>query len=485
MSEIKNLKPECIWRNFDALTQVPRPSGHLEKVQQFLLDFAKRAGVEAYKDEAENIVMRKPATRGMENRKTTILQAHMDMVPQKDKDSTHDFVNDPIQTYIDGDWVRAKGTTLGADNGLGVAAIMAIMEATDLKHGPLEALITADEETGMFGANALPEGKLEGEILLNLDTEEDDELIIGSAGGVDITATLDYKSVESDKEDVAVKVVIKGLKGGHSGLEICEGRGNANKMMARIVRDAIADDDACLATWHGGNMRNAIPREAEVVLTLPKENKEDLVALVAEYKTIFNDEFKGIENEITVLVEDVDLPAEVVPEEIQDNLVDAIYAAHNGVWRYIPSIPNIVETSSNLAIVDIEGGKAAVKILARSSSESVKEEISRSLESCFNMAGMKVEFSGEYGGWNPNTESELIKVMQGLYKELFNEEPKVQVVHAGLECSIILSKYPGLDICSFGPTLRSPHTPNERAYWPSAAKFWALLTRTLEEIPVK
>ena len=485
MSEIKNLKPECIWRNFDALTQVPRPSGHLEKVQQFLLDFAKRAGVEAYKDEAENIVMRKPATPGMENRKTTILQAHMDMVPQKDKDSTHDFVNDPIQTYIDGDWVRAKGTTLGADNGLGVAAIMAIMEATDLKHGPLEALITADEETGMFGANALPEGKLEGEILLNLDTEEDDELIIGSAGGVDITATLDYKSVESDKEDVAVKVVIKGLKGGHSGLEICEGRGNANKMMARIVRDAIADDDACLATWHGGNMRNAIPREAEVVLTLPKENKEDLVALVAEYKTIFNDEFKGIENEITVLVEDVDLPAEVVPEEIQDNLVDAIYAAHNGVWRYIPSIPNIVETSSNLAIVDIEGGKAAVKILARSSSESVKEEISRSLESCFNMAGMKVEFSGEYGGWNPNTESELIKVMQGLYKELFNEEPKVQVVHAGLECSIILSKYPGLDICSFGPTLRSPHTPNERAYWPSAAKFWALLIRTLEEIPVK
>ncbi len=485
MSEIKNLKPECIWRNFDALTQVPRPSGHLEKVQQYLLDFAKRAGVEAYKDEAENIVMRKPATPGMENRKTTILQAHMDMVPQKDKDSTHDFVNDPIQTYIDGDWVRAKGTTLGADNGLGVAAIMAIMEATDLKHGPLEALITADEETGMFGANALPEGKLEGEILLNLDTEEDDELIIGSAGGVDITATLDYKSVESDKEDVAVKVVIKGLKGGHSGLEICEGRGNANKMMARIVRDAIADDDACLATWHGGNMRNAIPREAEVVLTLPKENKEDLVALVAEYKTIFNDEFKGIENEITVLVEDVDLPAEVVPEEIQDNLVDAIYAAHNGVWRYIPSIPNIVETSSNLAIVDIEGGKAAVKILARSSSESVKEEISRSLESCFNMAGMKVVFSGEYGGWNPNTESELIKVMQGLYKELFNEEPKVQVVHAGLECSIILSKYPGLDICSFGPTLRSPHTPNERAYWPSAAKFWALLTRTLEEIPVK
>ena len=485
MSEIKNLKPECIWRNFDALTQVPRPSGHLEKVQQFLLDFAKRAGVEAYKDEAENIVMRKPATPGMENRKTTILQAHMDMVPQKDKDSTHDFVNDPIQTYIDGDWVRAKGTTLGADNGLGVAAIMAIMEATDLKHGPLEALITADEETGMFGANALPEGKLEGEILLNLDTEEDDELIIGSAGGVDITATLDYKSVESDKEDVAVKVVIKGLKGGHSGLEICEGRGNANKMMARIVRDAIADDDACLATWHGGNMRNAIPREAEVVLTLPKENKEDLVALVAEYKTIFNDEFKGIENEITVLVEDVDLPAEVVPEEIQDNLVDAIYAAHNGVWRYIPSIPNIVETSSNLAIVDIEGGKAAVKILARSSSESVKEEISRSLESCFNMAGMRTVLSGSYGGWDPNPDSEILNLLKKVYKEQTGEDATVQADHAGLECSVILSKYPGMDVVSLGPTLLSPHTTSERFKIDTAEPFWKLLTATLEQIPEK
>lgn len=258
MSEIKNLKPECIWRNFDALTQVPRPSGHLAKVQQFLLDFAKEHGIEAFKDSAENIVMRKPATPGMENRKTTILQAHMDMVPQKEKDSTHNFETDPIQTYIDGDWVKAKGTTLGADDGLGVAAIMAVMEAKDLKHGPIEALITADEETGMYGANSLPEGELEGEILLNLDTEQEGELIIGSAGGVDITATLDYKEVESDKEDVAVKVTVKGLKGGHSGLEICAGRGNANKMLVRIVREAIADDEACLASWHGGNMRNAI-----------------------------------------------------------------------------------------------------------------------------------------------------------------------------------------------------------------------------------
>lgn len=485
MSEIKNLKPECIWRNFDALTQVPRPSGHLEKVQQFLLDFAKNTGVEAFKDEAGNIVMRKPATPGMENRKTVILQAHMDMVPQKEKTSTHNFETDPIQTYIDGEWVRAKGTTLGADDGLGVAAIMAVMEAKDLKHGPIEALITADEETGMYGANGLPGGELEGEILLNIDTEQEGELIIGSAGGVDITATLDYQEAESDKTDAAVKITIKGLKGGHSGLEICEGRGNANKMMVRIVREAIAEDEACLASWHGGNMRNAIPREAEVVLTLPKENVEDLKAIVAEYKETFNNEYKGIESDIEVVAEDVALPEMIVPQEIQDNLVDAIYAAHNGVWRYIPTMPEIVETSSNLAIVDIDGGKAAIKILARSSSETMKEDLSTSLESCFNMAGMKVEFSGAYGGWDPNTDSELIKVMRNIYKNLFNEEPTVQVVHAGLECSIILSKYPGLDICSFGPTLLSPHTPTERAHWPSTTKFWDLLVKTLEEIPAK
>ena len=341
MSEIKNLKPECIWRNFDALTQIPRPSGHLEKVQQFLLDFAKNTGVEAFKDEAGNIVMRKPATPGMENRKTTILQAHMDMVPQKEKTSTHNFETDPIETYVDGEWVKAKGTTLGADDGLGVAAIMAVMEAKDLKHGPIEALITADEETGMYGANGLPEGELEGKILLNLDTEQEGELIIGSAGGIDITATLDYKENESDKSDAAVKITIKGLKGGHSGLEIGEGRGNANKMMVRIVREAIAEDEACLASWHGGNMRNAIPREAEVVLTLPKENVEDLKAIVAEYKETFNNEYKGIESDIEVVAEDVALPEMIVPQEIQDNLVDAIYAAHNGVWRYIPTMPEL------------------------------------------------------------------------------------------------------------------------------------------------
>ena len=485
MNDIKNLKPECIWRNFHALTQIPRPSGHLEKVQQFLLDFAKKNGVEAFKDAAGNIVMRKPATPGRENRKPVILQAHMDMVPQKTKESQHNFETDPIETWIDGEWVKAKGTTLGADDGLGIAAIMAVIEAKDLKHGPIEALCTADEETGMYGANDLPEGELKGEILLNLDTEDEGEMIIGSAGGTDITAELEYKEVETDPEDAAIKVTLKGLKGGHSGLEIGVGRANANKLMARFLRSAISECSARLACWSGGNMRNAIPFECETVITLPKDNVEGLKELVADWKEQFEEDYKGIESGIEFFAEEVETPAMEVPVEIQDNLLDAIYACHDGVIRYIPSIPNIVETSSNLAIVNIGGGKAAVKILARSASESMKDYIAETIESCFNMAGMKVTLSGGYGGWNPNTESEIVKVMAKIYKDLFGQEAKVQVVHAGLECSIILGKYPGLDICSFGPTLRSPHTANERAHIPSVPKFWDFLKKTLEEIPAK
>lgn len=444
MSEIKNLNPECIWRNFDALTQVPRPSGHLEKVQHMLLEFAARVGVEAFKDAAGNIVMRKPASPGMENRKGIILQAHMDMVPQKSNESTHNFETDPIQTYVDGEWVKAKGTTLGADNGIGVAAIMAVMEDKTLVHGPVEGLITADEETGMFGANDLPEGELNGDILLNLDSETWGKFVIGSAGGVDITATLEYKEVETDKDDAAVKVVIKGLKGGHSGLEINEGRGNANKLMARFVHEAIAEYGARLATWHGGNMRNAIPFECETVLTLPKENVEALKEAVAEWCALFNNEYRTIEENIQFFAEDVEAPATQVPEEIQDNLLDAIYGCHNGVLRMIPVFPSVVETSSNLAIIDINGGHAYFKLLARSSRESMRDYIATTLESTFSMAGMKVEMSGEYGGWDPNTDSEILQLLEKNYRELFNEDAIEQVDHAGLECSVILGKYPHL-----------------------------------------
>ncbi len=484
-TEIKNLNPECVWSNFHALTQVPRPSGHLEKVQQFLLDFAKKAGVEAFKDPADNIVMRKPATPGMENRKGVILQAHMDMVPQKSPDSKHDFVTDPIETYIEDGWVKAKGTTLGADNGLGVAAIMAVMEDKTLKHGPVEALITADEETGLFGANNLPEGELQGDILLNLDSETWGKFVIGSAGGIDVNATLDYKEADTDPEDAAVRVTLQGLKGGHSGLEIHEGRANANKLMVRFVREAIQECEARLASWHGGNMRNAIPFKAEVVLTLPKENVEALKELVAEWEKDFTDEYKGIESGISFSAEDAETPKTEVPVEIQDNLVNAIYACHDGVIRMITAYPDVVETSSNLAIVDIEGGKAAIKLLPRSSREDMKEYVTTMIESCFNMAGMKVETSGSYCGWDPNPDSEILHLLLRVYKELNGEDGIIQVDHAGLECSIILGKYPHLDVVSLGPTMRSPHTTNERALIETVEPFWALLKKTLEEVGEK
>ena len=484
-NEIAKLSPECVWRNFYALTQVPRPSGHLEKVQQFLLDFAKQAGVEAFIDEGRNVVMRKPASAGMENRKGVILQAHMDMVPQKTPESTHDFVTDPIEPWIDGEWVKAKGTTLGADNGLGVAAIMAVMEDKTLRHGPVEALITADEETGMYGANDLPENMLQGDILLNLDSEHWGKFVIGSAGGIDVTATLEYKEVETDPTDAAVRVTLKGLRGGHSGLEIHEGRGNANKMMARFVREAIEECEARLATWHGGNMRNAIPFKAEVVLTLPKENVEALQELVADWKEDFTDEYKGIESGIEFFAEDIETPKTEIPVEIQDNLINAIYACHDGVVRMIPAYPNVVETSSNLAIINIENGSASLQILARSSREDMKDYIVKMLESCFNMAGMKVETAGSYGGWDPNPDSELLHLLLRIYKELNGTDGIIQVDHAGLECSVILGKYPHLDVVSLGPTMKSPHTTTERALIATVAPFWELLKKTLEEIPVK
>lgn len=484
MSEIRNLKPEALWKNFDDLTQVPRPSGHMEKVQQFLLDFAARVGVEGLVDAAGNVILRKPATPGYENRKAVVFQAHMDMVPQKAPHSNHNFETDPIETRIVDGWVYANDTTLGADDGLGVAAIMAIMEDKTLKHGPIEALITRDEETGMFGANDLPTDVLYGDILMNLDSETWGKFVIGSAGGIDVTSTLEYQEAKNDQE-AAVKVTLKGLRGGHSGLEINEGRANANKEMVRLVRKAVTKLGARLACWQGGNMRNAIPFKAEVVLALPKANVNALGKLVEEQKKAVTDEYKGIESNVEFFCEEVEAPQTLVPVEIQDNLIDAIFACHNGVVRMIPAYPDVVETSSNLAIVDIEPTKAAFKILARSSREDMKEVVATQLASCFNMAGMKTTFSGSYGGWDPNPNSEILNLLQKIYKEQNGEEAIVQVDHAGLECSVILGKYPGMDVVSLGPTIRSPHTSTERTEIASAEPFWRLLVQTLEEIPVK
>jgi len=483
---IRELQPKAVWENFYLLTQVPRPSGHLEKVQQFLLQWAKERGIEAWKDDAENIVMRKPATPGMEGRKMATLQAHMDMVPQKTDESRHNFETDPIETYIDGEWVKAKGTTLGSDDGMGVAAIMGILESKDLKHGPLEALITADEETCMYGVNHLAADTLQGDILLNIDNETLGEFVIGSAGGVNINCTLGYKEVAPEEGDVAVKIVLKNLRGGHSGLEINEGRANANKLMARLVRQAIIDDDARLASWQGGNMRNAIPRTAEVVLTIPKENLDDLKELVDYCLETFTNEYRGVEENISLTLEETELPAGLVPEEIQDNVVNALVACHDGVLRNIPSIPSVVETSSNLGIVKIADGKVDILILARSSNETMMEYIQEMQEACFSMAGMKVGYDGQYGAWQPNFDSPITAKMVEVYNRMYPDTPaRVEVCHAGLECSIIGGVYPRMDLVSFGPTLRSPHTPDERCLIPTVGKFWDFLVKLLEEMPEK
>lgn len=485
MSTILQLAPQNVWKHFYSLTRIPRPSGHVEQVTEFLVNFGKELGLESFTDEVGNVIIRKPATPGMENRRGVILQAHMDMVPQKNNDTVHDFTKDPIETWVDGEWVKAKGTTLGADDGLGVAAAMAVLEAKDLKHGPLEVLITKDEETGMYGAFGLKEGTLKGDILLNLDSEQEGELYIGCAGGIDITASLEYKEEAPADGFVARKLTLKGLRGGHSGLEINEGRGNANKLLARVVHDLLVEFDCQLASFEGGNMRNAIPREAHAILLFNPDDMEGLDDYIKEYEAQINSEYETIESNVSLKMEAVEVPATVVPEEIQDNMINTLMACQDGVMRMIPTVPDTVETSSNLAIVIIAGGKAEVRILARSSCDTMKDFLADSLAACFSMAGMKVEFSGAYSGWQPNVNSPILQAMKASYKEQFGTEPAVKVIHAGLECGIIGATYKNLDMISFGPTLRSPHSPDERAYIPSVTRFYDFLVATLEKTPAK
>ena len=460
-SEIETLQPEAVWRHFSAICKIPRPSGHLEKITQYILDFGKNLGLETVLDKAGNVLIRKPATPGMENRKPVVLQGHMDMVPQKNADKVHNFETDPITSYIDGEWVTANGTTLGADNGIGISSILAILESETLKHGPLEALFTYDEETGMYGALGLQPDLLQAEILLNTDSEQEGELYMSCAGGIDLTASFRYKDEPYIPEnEIALKIIVSGLKGGHSGVDIHLGRANANKLLFRFLKHAVQEYDARLAWVSGGNLRNAIPREACAVLVFNPEDTEGLEDYIKEYEAQINAEYAPIESGITLTIESVDLPAAIVPAEIQDNMINVLMACQDGVMRMIPTVPDTVETSSNLAIVIIGGGKAEVRILARSSCDTMKEFLADSLTACFAMAGMKVELSGGYSGWQPNVDSPILHAMKLSYKQQFGVEPAVKVIHAGLECGIIGANCPGLDMISFGPTLRSPHSPD-------------------------
>lgn len=480
--EILKLKPENVWKHFYELTQIPRPTGHTKAVEKYVVDFAKGLNLDVKQDKVGNVLITKPASKGMENAPTVILQSHLDMVPQKNSDVQHDFLKDPIETVIDGNIVKAKSTTLGADNGIGAAAILAVMEDDSLVHGKIEGLFTIDEEEGMVGAFGLEPGFLTGSILLNLDTEEEGELCIGCAGGIDENVSWQYKDVEAPAGDAAVKVSLKGLKGGHSGGEIHLGRANANKLMFRFLKEAVRSLDARLASVEGGSLRNAIPREAFAVLTVLPENAEALMDLVDDYNDLYCEEFAEIETNLTLKAEKVDLPKTVLPEEIQDDVINAVVACPNGVISMLQSFPGIVESSTNIASVKSGEGKVEIKFLTRSSSESKKEALDSMIESVFSLADAKVEAVNGYPGWQPNAHSKVLEVMKSLFVSQFGREPKVQVVHAGLECGIILGSTPGLDIVSFGPTIMNPHSPDEFVEIDTVERFYHYLTAILSEL---
>ncbi len=479
---MKNLSPKAVWEHFYSLTQIPRPSGKKEEVSAFLAEFGKSLGLETIVDNIGNVIIRKPASPGYENHPGVILQGHMDMVPQKNNDTAFDFEKDPIEAYVDGEWVTAKGTTLGADNGIGVAAAMAILADKSVVHPPLEVLVTVDEETGMYGAFALEGGMLNGKTLLNLDSEAEGELYVGCAGGVDTTAKFHYTPVEVEEGDVAVKVSVKGCKGGHSGCDIHLQRANANKLLFRFLKDAVANYEARLAYVEGGSLRNAIPREAAAIITIPAEGLDEIMDLVAEYEDLFVAEYDGVEDNIQLTATEVECPATELPEDVQDFLIHAITACPHGVYRVIPEMPDVVETSNNLAMLVTEENCVTVMCLTRSSVESRKEELQSIIESVFAMAGAEVVFSGSYPGWKPNLNSHILQVMKTTYQENYGIEPRVIIIHAGLECGIIGRNYPGMDMISIGPTIKYPHSPDEKVNIPSVAKFYEYLLATLKAL---
>ena len=485
---IRKLEPKSVWNNFYSLTQIPRPSGHTQKVAKFLVQWAKDLGMEAFQDECGNVIIRKPATPGMEDRKGIVLQAHMDMVPQKNNDKKHDFTKDPIETRIvhqeDGDWVYACGTTLGADDGLGVAAAMSVLESKTLKHGPIEALFTVDEETRMVGAKALKPGILKGDILLNLDSETEGELYVGCAGGVDANISFKYKEEALPKDYKACKIVVTGLRGGHSGMEINEGRGNANKVMARLLLPILRDNKGKLVSFNGGNMRNAIPREAEAVVAVPAGKVDAVKALVEKTAETIKGELAPIDPGLIITIEGI-RASKVIAGNTGLKLIKALYACPNAVDRMSLEVEGLVETSNNLAIVHTDKGVITVNTLLRGSSDTLKMDLAESVRAAFELAGAKVWFDGAYSGWSPNMASPILHTMKEQYKKLFGNEPAVMAIHAGLECGILAGAYPNWDMISCGPTLKSPHSPDERCFIPSVAKWWQFIQAVLEDAPKK
>lgn len=484
-TEIRQLEPKVLWNRFADLNAVPRASKKEAQVIAFMVAFGNQLGLETFEDQVGNVIIKKPATPGMEDRQTVVLQSHLDMVHQKNNDTVFDFDKQGIAMVIEGDWVKAKGTTLGADNGLGVATIMAILESADIPHPAIEALFTIDEETGMTGAKGLVGDLLQGDILLNLDTEEDDEIGVGCAGGVDVTARRTYKEEETPEFKTGYKITVKGLQGGHSGMDIHKGLGNANKLMNRLLFDGFENFGLRISEIDGGGLRNAIPRESHAVIAIDAIHEAafhlEMEALVAEIKA----EYNNLEPHLTVEIAKIDTPKMMMDLGVQEGLTRAIYAACNGVYRMSPDIPDLVETSNNIARVEVKDGQIKIACLTRSSVESSKWDLATMLRATFELTGCEVEFDGDYPGWQPNMDSKILKVLTTLYKDLNGKEAHVAACHAGLECGILGQNYPNMDMISFGPNIRGAHSPDERTQISSVQKYWKFVLEILRNIPKK
>ena len=481
---IRNLEPKELWNKFADLNAVPRPSKKEERVIAFMKDFGNNLGLETIEDSVGNVIIRKPATAGFEDRKTIVMQSHLDMVHQKNSDTVFDFDTQGIEMYIDGDWVRANGTTLGADNGLGVATIMAILESNTIAHPALEALFTIDEETGMTGAMGLKGGLLHGDILLNLDTEEDDEIGVGCAGGVDVTATRSYTEVDVLVDAEAYTLNIKGLNGGHSGMDIIKGLGNANKLMNRLLY--AVKDLMHISELQGGSLRNAIPRESTATVVVAKDNVAAFLSEVSKITEEITSEFKSLEPNLSITAESVAVvPGKIIDIPGQRALINAVYAAHNGVYRMSPAIEDLVETSNNIAKITVRNGEIKVECLSRSSVKSSIDDLVHTLTAVFEMAAFEVTATGEYPGWAPNMDSDILKVLDALYEKMNGKKALVAACHAGLECGILGQNYPKMDMISFGPTIKGAHSPDERASISSAQKYWKFVLAILKDIPKK
>ena len=482
---IKDLEPKALWSNFADLNAVPRPSKKEEKVIEFMLNFGKSLNLETFQDKIGNVIIKKPASKGMEDRTTVILQSHLDMVHQKNGDTIFDFDTQGIEMMIEGDWVTANGTTLGADNGIGVASIMALLATNEIPHPALEAMLTVDEETGMTGAKYLDGSKYEGKILLNLDTEDDDELSIGCAGGIDTNTSYTYNQVDVNSDSVVFEISIKGLLGGHSGMDIDKGRGNANKLMTRILYKLKSESEVQLISFDGGSLRNAIPREANSIIAVKLSEKSRVESVVNEFIELLKFELKTVEKHLVISISESNSTLKAVDNSDFDKIISALYSAPNGVFRMSPDIEGLVESSSSLARVILKDGFFITQSLQRSSVESTKADVANTIRATFENMGAEVVQSGDYPGWQPNPSSPILKIMTELYRKLFKEEPKVKACHAGLECGILGEHLPGVDMISFGPNIRAAHSPDEKVQISSVQKYWVYLLEVLLAIPKK